>query len=1687
MAASDVEISIRVKDAGGTTTLSALSDATKGLSRSFDEASTSTKRAGDAADAAMRGFASLADGLKQIAQHAGNLGGGALDGVKQLGEHIVRLGESSRGATDHLVGLKTALASVAQHVTVGAELAAGMELFRKGLQAIGGFKAAFIDINNQLDTASKAFTGMLGSATAAQDLLGQLKTFAAQTPFEFPDLVRATQRLTSFGFQAEQVIPLLKDVGNTSAYFGAGTEGINRMVLALGQMHSSYILHTQDLNQMAELGVPVWQILADGMHKTVPEVKDMTEKGQILSDTYIGMFDAWVKKTPGVTDAMMQQSTTFKGAMSTIHDSLTMGIADGLRPWFDLITAGTNIVAKFVSGDRFAAWVQDVANFSQIAVEKLKALFGNFEGVGKTIGEAFGRLATDGPMGIFTPLVEKAEQSIAMIYFHLSGEGRDLAAAGSNVVITYAKGMWDAATGVLSGVVNNIAAFIADFFVGHSPPPKGPLSQIYTGGVAVMAAYADGMNDGTKSIVDVAQSVTAALATVDTSLTFPNGLDALRVAGLGLKDMKGAAAEIDDTLRTVDRTMQGIHEQQVDLKIVIGEIMDGYEEQLDPLQRQLDLLRQKTDYTREQRNLELDMQENEIQRAMRGDKNLSGLDAQLKGLEAQRRGMGAAAPNHRLDDQIAGLEGRLRSVPSGTSGNDARKRMQDEIAGLREQKRVAGERDQDAKAAMDRQIQGVRDQIARAKEAYQLKLDEIKAQKEGLALDQKREKLQADLAQLPIKQKIDEIKQAEKDRLAPLEQQLKYYDRAAQSLELQRQHWQGLAKDIKDAMQPLDEAAKKEAAAAKGTSAHGKPDLGGAGFGGKLPGVDLSPIKRTETRADVGDKQLSRGLAREQFSGVGERLAEGILAGLKDHFVTHFGAVIGSGLTGAALGSIFGPIGAIVGALLGGKIGEGLQKELLARGINGEVILGGLKDGLDWLVTHAKPIIEQVGAALLRIGDAFKAGGLGGAAKQALSEVTGGLQSLLTWVGEQAPKLGTQLLRWGAQFVDFVKPYIGPMVESLLTLADRLYRWLLDQAPAIQAKLLKWADEFVHWVAPRIGPLLEELSKLYVMLQGYIFDTAGKIGQKLLEWGKEFVAWVAPQIVPLLGKLGELSLRFLGWIADETPKLVTKLLAWGAEFVAWVGPQIPKLLAELGALSVKFLGWIFEQIPGLTVKLAGWAGEFIAWIIVAWPKMLVELVDLAGKLGGWIRETAAPAIAAGVKEWVPKFMAWQVSILDPGNKDGLLQGLAKIGTAITEWIANFAAKTLPEATIAFVKPFLKPFQDIIDGIKKFTGQVGAALGFVTGPIGVANIVPVGGYTGDTKLYADGGIISEEVHGVGLRTGMKYVLGEAGDEMVVPLSQRMNALSIPPHLANAQVGQVYGGTPLDAAKGVLQAAAGIGGRIIGGAASAARDLVKQGASAATDAAMTAAGVSLTLPAGFADFGAAVLGKVKDGILDFVRSLIDGMKDFIGGATGTWHHPLPGSLFVQGSWTHGGTHDNEAAADFAANYGTPIHAPDGGILGVGWNLDGASGRTGLINHENGWQTLYGHVSAWGPSGVSVGQDDIVGNVGSPENDGGAGSGAHLHFVMKQNGAYMRPEDFIPGLDTGGITERGGLYNLHPGEAVIPLDDRRAGAIGGDTIIVNIYPQGQVMTERNLVDVVHEGLQELDRRGALRLTRK
>lgn len=266
--------------------------------------------------------------------------------------------------------------------------------------AIAGVKAArwASQTAANAEQVDIAFNTMLGPERAKK-MIADLVEFAKTTPFEMAGLNKATQQMLAYGFAADDVIPMLTDVGNATAALGAGQQGIDAITRALGQMHGKGVAASQEMMQLTEVGIPAWDYLAKALHTDVAGAMDMVTKKAVSADVAIAAIRAGMQGDFG--GLMIKQSRTLTGVLSNLADAATATImkmyqTDGYKKMTDALSKLADPIQKLVESlmplfergmEALAAMATNAANaISQMSASDIQ-----------TIAKSIGMLAGTGP------------------------------------------------------------------------------------------------------------------------------------------------------------------------------------------------------------------------------------------------------------------------------------------------------------------------------------------------------------------------------------------------------------------------------------------------------------------------------------------------------------------------------------------------------------------------------------------------------------------------------------------------------------------------------------------------------------------------------------------------------------------------------------------------------------------------------------------------------------------------------------------------------------------------------------------------------------------------------------------------------------------------------------------------------------------------------------------------------------------------------------------------------------------------------------------------------------------------------------------------------------------------------------------------------------------------------------------
>lgn len=212
----------------------------------------------------------------------------------------------------------TGIGKISTIAKVGAGAVAGLAL------AIGALGVSAVKSAADFEQTTVAFTTMLGSGEEAKRFLEELANFAKTTPFTLPGVERSARQLLAVGFEAKDVLPVLRDVGNVAAGLGLGEEGLQRLILNLGQVQSQGKLTGRELRDFAVAGVPLLEELSKELGKTTAEVQDLISKGEIETDVVLKAFNNMASAGGRFADLMEKQAETVQGKFSNLKDTFEL-------------------------------------------------------------------------------------------------------------------------------------------------------------------------------------------------------------------------------------------------------------------------------------------------------------------------------------------------------------------------------------------------------------------------------------------------------------------------------------------------------------------------------------------------------------------------------------------------------------------------------------------------------------------------------------------------------------------------------------------------------------------------------------------------------------------------------------------------------------------------------------------------------------------------------------------------------------------------------------------------------------------------------------------------------------------------------------------------------------------------------------------------------------------------------------------------------------------------------------------------------------------------------------------------------------------------------------------------------------------------------------------------------------------
>jgi len=224
------------------------------------------------------------------------------------------------GASGSTVGLtfgNAVLAGITSILTSSAVLG----IFEKAVGTVKDFLQNAFITGIETEKQGIAFKVLLGDPEKAKNLFKQINELALKTPFNVSELREITKRLLGYGIALDEVVEVTRMLGDVTA----GTGGdLKLLAKAYGQVKTLGKVYAEELNQFAEQGVSLRELLAKNRGITVEELVSGMKTGKVVItfEEFKKVFEDLYKSK--FFNLMAEQADTLGGRIENLTETFEL-------------------------------------------------------------------------------------------------------------------------------------------------------------------------------------------------------------------------------------------------------------------------------------------------------------------------------------------------------------------------------------------------------------------------------------------------------------------------------------------------------------------------------------------------------------------------------------------------------------------------------------------------------------------------------------------------------------------------------------------------------------------------------------------------------------------------------------------------------------------------------------------------------------------------------------------------------------------------------------------------------------------------------------------------------------------------------------------------------------------------------------------------------------------------------------------------------------------------------------------------------------------------------------------------------------------------------------------------------------------------------------------------------------------
>ena len=184
--------------------------------------------------------------------------------------------------------------------------------------------SSLVRVTGEFELQKTTLAAMLGDLNEAEQIITRIQGLAVESPFQFKELTTYAKQLSAFSVPAEELYETTKMLADVSAGLGVG---MDRIVLAYGQVRSAAFLRGQEVRQFTEAGIPILDELAkqftelEGRAVSTGEVFDKISARLVPFEMVAKVFKDMTSEGGKFYNMQEVQAETLRGKISNLKDA----------------------------------------------------------------------------------------------------------------------------------------------------------------------------------------------------------------------------------------------------------------------------------------------------------------------------------------------------------------------------------------------------------------------------------------------------------------------------------------------------------------------------------------------------------------------------------------------------------------------------------------------------------------------------------------------------------------------------------------------------------------------------------------------------------------------------------------------------------------------------------------------------------------------------------------------------------------------------------------------------------------------------------------------------------------------------------------------------------------------------------------------------------------------------------------------------------------------------------------------------------------------------------------------------------------------------------------------------------------------------------------------------------------------